>query len=1007
VSDLVLVPGSLRQARAARRLCDAQGGLLLGPRVVLPRALVPGLLAAAGEPRRWLTPLAERLLALSAARDAGMVSADPAGGAARAAIDLVAELRRGEVSARAAWDAAGRLSGRPAERLAAAAAALEAYESRLDALPALDGPAALRAAAAAVRRGAASEETRGLGLLVLEGYHEPAPGLVDLVAALAGQARAVLARIPYLPDRPDGCGPVEPWLRRLESLHEAASRREIAVAFPGTEGPRGERVARALGVPPGCGGPAGRVVALGAPGDEEQAEAAARLVAEIVERGLAAEEVAVVAPRRLAPPLSRAFAAAGIPFAPGAPVPLASLPVVRALRAALGAAGGLERSAVEALLRGPCLRLGDAPERLGRHLERAGAIDGRGDPEAALRRRAASLTAPGASTRRERDDLLRAADAVAALRAALAPLQGPARPREWAARLRAFAERAGARRRAARAEGELARRDLSALTRWEETVDDLAAALALVGRGEEQVARAELAALLDLALQSAALPPPGEAAAAVEAWSPEEAPGITARAALVLGCEPGAWPRGPRADPLLGDAARSELNRALGRRALATSAARQAESEFLGLSALAVGSEVLAVGWTRGPGGGGPEPLAAEALARAGVEAPAAASDPPLGGARSSAEALRAAARLARAGRAAEATRALVAAGPELLARWESALARGELERERRSAWLERRASPGAGAVPLELALAWDRTLPDEWSPTQLETFARCPYRFFLQAAGVPDEEGADLEMGPRDEGSLLHAVLEAFLRARRARGAWPLRADEADREELLRAAEETFAAFAAQGRVGDPSAWRADRAAVRARLLRWLQAEAREDGGLVPALLEFRFGGSSGRPPVVVPDRGREIRLKGRVDRVDADADRLLVLDYKNARHGPEQRERLAPEALGATSFQVPAYLLAAARELPGRRDLAASFVFLRSAERAEPWRTSPGDGFLALDEERREEVRAAGGRTFADGVADAVGRIRRGELPVASRDCTGCPYGAVCRFPLPGGDA
>jgi hypothetical protein len=106
----------------------------------------------------------------------------------------------------------------------------------------------------------------------------------------------------------------------------------------------------------------------------------------------------------------------------------------------------------------------------------------------------------------------------------------------------------------------------------------------------------------------------------------------------------------------------------------------------------------------------------------------------------------------------------------------------------------------------------------------------------------------------------------------------------------------------------------------------------------------------------------------------------------------------------MGVESFQAPLYLLAAAQALPGRGELGATYVLLRSGERLPPWTIPAGDGFLALSEARRAEVRASGGRTFADAVAAAVARIRSGDLPVAPRDCRGCPFGAVCRFPEKG---
>jgi hypothetical protein len=988
VTDLVVVPTPLRQQRASRRLCDAGGGILLGPRVLTPRALAPAVLAGAGDARLLLSPLAERLLALDAARLAGLLdSGSPARGAARAAADLVAELRQGEVTSAVASRVAASLGGRPGERLAAGAAALAAYEDRLDALGALDAAGALRAAATALRRGAAPPELGGVRLLVLEGLLPSTPGHLDLVGALLERARRVVARIPWFPDRPDRGGPAEPWLRRIEALEEGGSRRDVSVVLPAVRGP---------GEP---GAASRRVVALPAPGDEEQAEGAARLAGRLVDEGFLPADVAVVAPRRLAAPLARAFAEARVPFAAGAPVPIAALPVIRDLAAAVAAAGGLARAHCEALLSSPYLG-GGAPPGLARHLDAAGAVDGRGDPEEALRARAARLVDPHPRVRSERRALLRAAGAIGELRCSLAPLRAPATPREWAGRLRALVDRLGIRRRAARGEPEVVRRDLAALARWEEAVGDLAAALAMAGRAHERVERAEMADLLDAAVRASALPLAGEpAGGAVELWPPEEAPGLSARAVLVLGAERGAWPAPPGADPLLGDAARAAVNAELRRRALPTAAWRRAAEEHAGHAALAAASEVLAVGWNRVADGDPPAPLAAEGLAWGSAAASGVAVDPPLPAARAPAEALRAAGRLAREGGPAVAVEPLRDAG--LAARAASVGDRGEAERVRREAWLARRPSRWAGAIPPALAGAWRARLPGEWSATQLETFGRCPYRLFLRLAGLADEPAAAVDIAPRDEGSLLHAVLEAFLRARLARGAWPPCGSAEERDEAAEVAREVFEAYEAKGRTGDPATWRARREAVLQRIRRWVDAEARDGAGLAPVLLEFRFGGDSGRPPIAFRDGEEEVRLEGRVDRVDAGADRLLVLDYKNARDRGGHEALLDPEALGVTSFQAPLYAMVAARELPGRSRLAATYALLPTGERVEPWEVDAGDGFLALDEARRAEVRAAGGRTFADAVAAVVRAVRRGELPVAPRDCEGCPYGAVCRFP------
>jgi RecB family exonuclease len=741
---------------------------------------------------------------------------------------------------------------------------------------------------------------------------------------------------------------------------------------------------------------------LPAVSDDAQCDAAARFAVSLLEDGFAAPDVAVIAPRRLLELLPAAFGRLAVPISVPFSRPLGTLPVIRDVRAALRAAGALDRTALLSLLGSPYLGPAEPIPDLRHHLDRAGILDGRGDPEERLRARAAAIAGSDRAGG-ERGRLLRIAGAAAALRRELAPLRGPATAAAWVARTRSLLEQVGVRRRAGRAEAGIARRDLAAVARFEEVQDDLASSLAMAGRADERLPLEDWANLLDLALDRAELPAgTGPAEGAVEAWPVEEAPGLAARAAIVLGAERGSWPGAIRIDPILGNGAREVLQSHLARRALPTAFHQQAEAEFRGAWALASASEVLAVGWTRAEQGEGPAPLAAQALDLAGAPELPLADDPALEDARGEGEALRSAARIfARGG--AEQLEGALATLPDLARRVVDAGERGRQERERRDSWLAGTASPCAGAIPPGLA-AWRDALPGEWSPTDLERHAGCPFRYLLRAAGLREEADADLDMDRRDEGALLHAVLEAFVRVRRDRGDWPPRDDEADREEARRVASTVLEKFERNGSVGDPATWAARREAVLRRIDRFVASESRGDTGLRPVLLEFGFGGDTGRPPLAIPTEDGEILLQGRIDRVDADGRRLLVVDYKNTRSMQPSRERLSEEALGTTSFQAPVYLLAASRELPGREELAATFSLLRSGERASPWTTTPGDPFLALDLARRAEVRAEGGKTLADGVVAAVGRIRAGSLPVLSTDCTGCPFGAVCRFPRAG---
>lgn len=320
-----LAPTSLAAARAARRLCDAQDGVLFGPDVTTLDRIVPLVLASAGDRRPVLPQLAERLVVAAAGREAGGPFADlsPDAGLAAALASSIAELRRAEVEPEDARVAAEGLSGAPAARLRALAGALEAYEARLRATGALDRAGATRAAASAARRGRTPWGAE-LDLLVVSGLTATSPGEWDLVASLAGLARRSRFHLPFFADRPDLCAPAEPLLRRVEGLHELAARRELEVVLGHADGDGRAALPSAL-LAALAGGRAraasggGRVFALAGAGEEGEDDAAAKAVERLLEAGLGPEEIAVVAPspRGAAPGLARACAARGIPFAAG------------------------------------------------------------------------------------------------------------------------------------------------------------------------------------------------------------------------------------------------------------------------------------------------------------------------------------------------------------------------------------------------------------------------------------------------------------------------------------------------------------------------------------------------------------------------------------------------------------------------------------------------------------------------------------------------------------------
>jgi hypothetical protein len=217
-------------------------------------------------------------------------------------------------------------------------------------------------------------------------------------------------------------------------------------------------------------------------------------------------------------------------------------------------------------------------------------------------------------------------------------------------------------------------------------------------------------------------------------------------------------------------------------------------------------------------------------------------------------------------------------------------------------------------------------------SATRLETYARCPRRFLFEkvltvSALVPPEDLWRIE--PVERGSLVHAVLEEYLLERLAGVPRSL-------ERLLDISDRHLDEAEEGGRVGKALLWRLDRAAIRRDLRRFYE----EEGDLVPLAAELPFGTDEDgvAPPVTVTlADGRQVRFKGKADRVDRrPSGQLVVSDYKTGKQSHLRALSKDPLA-GGTLLQLPVYA-AAADSVFGNEGPVHARYWLLSGTRSAP---------------------------------------------------------------------
>lgn len=325
------------------------------------------------------------------------------------------------------------------------------------------------------------------------------------------------------------------------------------------------------------------------------------------------------------------------------------------------------------------------------------------------------------------------------------------------------------------------------------------------------------------------------------------------------------------------------------------------------------------------------------------------------------------------------------------LARLEGGLlGRGvRLERSRRSAsWTE--FDGDLTAAPGSLASA---SAPV--SPTSLEAWATCPFRYFLgtvlrlRPAARPEEA---FEISALDRGAVIHGILEAYFQrtsvSRCDSTASRRLAMQEAIEEGLKRAEAVYV-------TGRRVMWHLERERITRDLLAFVDQESERcaQRGLAQRHAEFRFGiGQTGPGPVSVelPGLGT-VRFRGVIDRVETndDGSEAVVVDYKTGSASAYSALKDDPIDHGMR-LQLPIYAEAVRAAFPSARSVAAQYWFV--SERG-GYRLIPDPPVSA----RAEMLDAVA--TITRGISAGVFVARPGtRLQAGYANCQFCPFDQVC---------
>ena len=318
----------------------------------------------------------------------------------------------------------------------------------------------------------------------------------------------------------------------------------------------------------------------------------------------------------------------------------------------------------------------------------------------------------------------------------------------------------------------------------------------------------------------------------------------------------------------------------------------------------------------------------------------------------------------------------------------------GRALRARARRWL-RRWTPADGLVDPDAAalaaLGKHQLSARSYSPTALQNFAACPYRFFLQAVHrlEPREEPEAIEtLDPLTRGGLFAEVQYEILSALRELDVLPVTPD--DLEDASGLLDEKLDEVAARWHEDLAPAiervWLDGIEAIRADLREWMRRAADDPEHWRPQWFELGFGLSdraqadphSSADPVAI-DGG--MSLRGSIDLVERHLDgRIRVTDHKTGKVRAEKNFVIG----GGKTLQPVLYALAAESVL--REKIYAGRLYYCTATGGYEERV------VEINDEARESARKF--------VAIIKQALEQGFLPAApdARECEWCDYKRVC---------
>jgi ATP-dependent helicase/DNAse subunit B len=287
-------------------------------------------------------------------------------------------------------------------------------------------------------------------------------------------------------------------------------------------------------------------------------------------------------------------------------------------------------------------------------------------------------------------------------------------------------------------------------------------------------------------------------------------------------------------------------------------------------------------------------------------------------------------------------------------------------------------------------------------SPTGIEAYFRCPYRYFaskilnLKKLDAPEEVKV---ISPIDKGNIYHKVFHEFFETLKAQGlVIPKQETRLECIDIIKDITDSAVNTTEEtGITGSRISWFTEKAAIQGSVKRFVDEEINNNKG-EPRFFEYSFGlnkknaasPSMNNPAVIDLKDGTKFNFYGRIDRIDVDENSgtITIIDYKTGGNKNYKADSLK----GGEQMQLFLYLSCIRQVLPDLENFPGNRgVYYFATKKGEFKRVELSDTAFS---EKKEEAETL--------LALAVNNVNQGLFfPYPGKkggNCTYCDFNNIC---------